>query len=200
MMDHWLRLNIYTRLAIALCLSLCIHLAILLISASPSSRAGLLPGIRSNAPPLAVLLSSPLSATTEPSEDNISLPYPIDLTANANLNGWQLASSAGNFSQRLNGHYFILAEPGRHLATVLDIWGHPPELPDHPEKTDVIMRLWIDQTGKTIKIEPVTPELPQTFIENARNNLLNATFSLDRQPKDTSVMVIDVILRYSQAE
>lgn len=197
-MDHLLRLNIYARLAIALCLSLCVHLAILLISPAHSPGTNHLSGVRLSSSQLTVLLSS--SSSARRTAENISSQDSTDPTAEANRKEGRGVSSQDNSPQRLGNHYFVLAEPGTHLTTVLDIWGHPPELLNQPENTDVIMRLWIDRTGKAIRVEPITQELSQTFIESARNHLLNATFSLDRKPEDASIMAMDVVLRYTQME
>lgn len=199
-MDHLLRLNIYARLAIALCLSLCVHLALLLIPSARLPGASYLSGMGLSSSRLTVLLSGPSIVAARQIAENSSSQDPPDLTAKANQKGGRLAASGSNPPQRLDRHYFVLAEPGAHLTAVLDIRGHPPELLDQPEKTDVIMRLWIDRTGRAIRVEPVTQELSQTFIDSARDRLLNATFSLDRKPKDASIMTMDVVLRYSQME
>lgn len=95
----------------------------------------------------------------------------------------------------VDAHYFSITELDRppNPADTL-------EIPDHPQEGEIIFRLWIDKTGKVIKVEPVTPELSQALIAGVRARFLNSRFAPGRRLGITVNSVREITLHDGRAE
>lgn len=69
-------------------------------------------------------------------------------------------------------------------------------LPDPPKQIDIVMRLWIDKSGKVVKVEPVTAELSQAFISEVRSHLMNSRFSPGHRLGYPANSVVEITLHY----
>lgn len=193
-MDHWLRLNIYARLAIAFGLSLCAHLVILL-ALSWSSFGAQQVAEQYGKHPLTVILPapSPINEKSVSQED-------INASADTNQSGNKFSLSNEGLSFAMDQHYFSLAELDQQPTIIHDIPADPPELRDFPESGKLVLRLWINEDGEVIKAEPVSSELPPAFVDSARTSFLKARFTPGRRHGNAVGAVMDVVLNYMPAD
>lgn len=199
-MDYLLRLNLYVRLAILLCLSLCIHLTILFFLSWSSFGAR---HIAQHKPAgqrqLTVILPDklPLPAQEKSLAEEIVARDSSDADMDAGKPGNKFALSSTSLSLAIDLHYFSLAELDERPFVILDIPNNPPELQNFPQGGKLVLRLWINENGKVINAEPVSSELPQAFIDSARSGFLNARFAPGRIHGDAVASVMDVVINYA---
>lgn len=192
-MDYLLRLNLYARLAILLCLSLCIHLAIL-FSLSWSSFGARLVASANRATPLTVTLpGTPPAATNE----KIAPKKDTHINADTDKPGNKFALSNAGLSLAIDLHYFSLNELDERPFVIQDIPGDPPELQNFPQGGKLVLHLWINEDGKVINAEPVSSELPQAFIDSARSGFIKSRFAPGRIHGEAVRTVMDVVMQYA---
>ena len=111
--------------------------------------------------------------------------------------GSKFALSEEGISLAVDLHYFSLNELDERPFAIQDIPPDPPELRDFPQGGQLILRLWINKNGEVVNAEPVSSELPQAFIDSARNNFLKARFAPGRIHGHAVGAVMDVVLLYA---
>lgn len=172
-----LQSNECLRLGVLLGLSLLAHLAVFMaLSGSSSSGGGLTGGTGMR--PLTVLfdqgtegvLVGQVAVQASPSSEPASSSVPVQ---------HHLAAKVMDNGQ-------VVIQP--FLAD---------SLPAHPDDGEVVFRLWLDGSGKVVRVEPVTAELSQTFIAAARERFLNTAYIPARKQGHAVASVMDVVLRYS---
>ena len=205
-MEFLLKLNGYTRLAIILCISLLIHLAIIYgVSWSPvGSKHATHPIKALDAQHrLTVTLTLPSHATApqQPESAAIEKTAAIEVADVANeaktVADNMLSSTDKVLSTALATRYFTVAELDQHPAITQDIPDNPPELLGHSQGGEIVLRLWIDETGKVVKVDTISSNLPQAFIDSAHASFLQAVFSPGRKLGDAVASVMDVVVSYA---
>lgn len=199
-----------SRLVIILCFSLLIHLAILLALSEPLSRTGHAtyeqkPDIQRR---LTVTLANapPVIASKETKKTVQVETVPPDITATDTASndvnnkqvpgGDQPASLTEGILPAVDSRYFTLAELDQIPVVIQDIPENPPDLWAHAKEGKIVLRLWIDKTGKVTNIEPITSELPQGFIDNARRNFLKTIFMPGRKHGSEVNTLMDIVIHY----
>lgn len=200
-MDYLLRLNPYVRLAIFLCLSLSVHLAIL-SSLSWSSFGARQVASANRAAPLTVTLpgTQPVATNEKSVVEKIVSQNDANINTNTDKPGNKFALSNTGLSLAIDLPYFSPNELDERPFIIQDIPGDPPELQHLPQGGKLVLRLWINENGKVIRAEPVSSELPQTFIDSARSGFLNARFAPGFIHGNAVAFVMDVVLLYAPKE
>ncbi len=194
------RLSENVRLAIILCLSLFIHLAIIYgITWSPlgAEHSG------SSAMPSPHRLTVSLSPYTHvyparqsaDAKKTAAIPD-VKTETHANPDG-NLSSMKMTLSTSLTSRYFSLSELDQHPVILRNISDNPPELRDYPQGGKVVFRLWIDKTGKVVNVDTLSSNLPQVFVDNSRNSFLNAKFFPGQKMGKAVSTVMDVMVSYA---
>lgn len=199
-----------SRLVIILCFSLLIHLTILLALSEPLSRSGHVmyeqkPDIQrrltvtlANTTPVITSKEIKKTIQVETSSPDITATD----TASNDVNNKQApeddqpASLTEGILPAVDSRYFTLAELDQIPVVIQDIPENPPDLWMHAKEGKIVLRLWIDKTGKVTNIEPITSELPQDFIDNARRNFLKAIFAPGRKHGSEVNSVMDIVIHY----
>lgn len=199
-MEYLLHLGSHVRLVIILCLSVLVHMAILF--ALPWTYFGSAPGsnqVAGSGNTLTVSFTSiPPHATQQNSTAKIKGTAQDSSAALTNDAGDQQTPLNKGLPLAFDARYFStdeLDQPSSHITSQNAL-----DLPDHPQEGEIILRLWLDKSGKVIKVEPVTPELSQAFIAGARARFLNSRFSPGRKSGGVVNTVIDITLRYGSTE
>ncbi|MFZ3016982.1 MAG: hypothetical protein WA056_00835 [Gallionella sp.] len=200
-MDYLLRLNPYVRLAILLCLSLCVHLTIL-FSLSWSSFGARQVAPANRAAPLTVTLPStqPIATNEKSVVEKAVSQNDANINTDTDKPGNKFALSNTGLSLAIDLHYFSPNELDERPFIIQDIPSDPPELQNLPQGGKLALRLWINEDGKVIRAEPVSSELPQAFIDSARSGFLNARFAPGRIHGNAVASVMDVVLLYAPKE
>ena len=200
-MKFLLKHNGYTRLAIFLCISLFIHLGIIFgVSWSPGGI------VHSNLPVrhrLTVSLTpSPLaSALLNQKSEAVGKAYTskiadIDNGSNKPSDDKSITTAA-SLPTAADLRYFELAELDQQPALTQDIPDNPSELLEHLQGGEIVLRLWIDETGEVVKVDTISSTLPQPFVDSTRASFLNATFSPGRKFGNAVATVMDVAVSYA---
>lgn len=199
--DYLLRLNPYARLAILSCLSLCVHLAILLSLSWSSFSARHIAHYNSNRPITVTLPGNhPLPIQDKSIIEKTVTQPPARANADNGKMGSQFALSEDGISLAIDQHYFSSTELDEHPVIIQDIPGDPPELQNFPQGGKLVLRLWINKNGEVVRAEPVSSELPQAFVDSARTSFLNARFAPGRIQGNAVGTVMDVGLLYAPKE
>lgn len=193
-MEYLLRLDRRVRLAIVLYISLCVHLAILFLSWTHFGAAHIAHPNRGlvSQHPLTVSLTRALPVVTKSEQSNAPM-----VTTAANSMGDKLAPFDDGLPLPFDSRYFTVDELDQHPAVIHNIPDNPAELRKYPQGGKVVLRLWIDKTGKVVKVEPISSELSQAFVDSARTGFLNSTFSPGRKLGGAVNSVMDVVLLYA---
>lgn len=200
-MESMLKLNGYTRLVIILCISLFVHLGILFgVSWSPSGI------VHANLPiknRLAVSLTPPPLAIAPQNQKSeavgkayTSKVADIDNGSNKPSDDKSITTTA-SLPTAADLRYFELAELDQQPALTQDIPDNPPELLEHLQGGEIVLRLWIDETGEVVKVDTISSTLPQPFVDSIRASFLNATFSPGRKFGNAVATVMDVAVSYA---
>jgi hypothetical protein len=197
-MNCLLRLSLHARLAILLCLSLCLHLTIL-FALSWSSFGARRSAPASHTSPLTVILPGTQPAAIANREIVEPPPARSDIVADSDKPGNKFALSNDGLALAIDQHYFSLAELDERPFVIQDIRPDPPELRNFPQGGRLVLRLWIDEGGKVVNAEPVSSELPPAFIDSARSGFLSARFAPGRIHGEAVDAVMDVVLDYAPA-
>lgn len=196
---QWLQeLNGYARLAIILSLSLLVHLAI--IYGVPWSPGGGKNVDRSvNTQPgrhrLTVTLTPAAPAATAQQSAEKSDARAV-VETEADLAGVESPTNA-LISTALETRYFTVAELDQHPAIARDIADNPPELLEHSQGGEIVLRLWIDKTGSVVSVDPVSSNLPPVFVDSARAGFLQAAFLPGRKNGNAVATVMDIVVSYA---
>lgn len=196
-----LKLNGCTRLVIILCISLFVHLGILFgVSWSPSGIVHVnLPikhrlTVSLTPPPLA---SAPQNQKSEATGKAYKSKV-ADIDNGSNKpSGDKSITTAPSLPTAADLRYFELAELDQKPALTQDIPDNPPELLEHLQGGEIVLRLWIDETGEVVKVDTISSTLPQPFVDSTRASFLNATFSPGRKFGNAVATVMDVAVSYA---
>lgn len=186
------------RLAIILCLSLLVHLAI--IYGVPWSPAGEKSASRSvktqhGQHRLTVTLNSPATAPQATGKTDVTEAAGVDAKTNS-AGGDSLSTTNTLISTALESRYFTLAELDQHPAITRDIPGNPPELLEHPQGGEMVLRLWIAETGNVVNVDTISSNLPPVFADSARAGFLRAVFLPGRKNGNAVATVMDIVVSY----
>lgn len=203
-MEFLLKLNGYTRLAIILCISLLIHLAIIYgVPWSPvgEKHAGHSAKIQDGQHRLTVMLTAPHRATA-PQKPKTAAGEKTAATGAADTKSKTagdntLSSTNTVISTALDSRYLTLAELDQHPAITRDISDNPPELLEYSQGGELVLRLWIDKTGKVVNVDTISSNLPQVFVDSTRASFLHATFNPGRKNGNAVASVMDVAVNYA---
>jgi hypothetical protein len=117
--------------------------------------------------------------------------------ADIDKTGSKFALSEEGISLAVDLHYFSLNELDERPFVIQDIPPDPPELRDSPQGGQLTLRLWINKEGEVINAEPVSSELPQAFIDSARNGFLKSRFAPGYIHGNAVGTVMDVVMHYA---
>lgn len=192
------------RLAKILCLSLFVHMVILSAlswSHSGTSHAAHQGKITDNNRRFTVTLANALPAITQkglnPVDEQPVMQASADVSTGENMAGDKLVPLNDGILPAVDSHFFTLAELDRRPVVVQDIADNPPDLLEYPQGGEVVLRLWIDNTGKVVNAEPLASGLPQAFVDSARASFLKAVFAPGRKLDNAVCSVMDVAIRYA---
>ena len=76
----------------------------------------------------------------------------------------------------LSAKYFSLAELDKIPETQHPLDTAPLDLLDYPQGGEVVLRLWVDEQGQVLKVEPIKSEMPLDFVEQATKLFMQAQF------------------------
>lgn len=200
------KLNGYTRLAIIFCISSLVHLAILYgVSWSPGgTNHAILPAkVPDGTHHLTVTLATLPDAAAPRRPDSTAIEKAAvteiaDLAAGAKTAAEDRPSLTDTVvSTALDTRYFKPAELDQHPAIIRDIPDNPTELLQYPQGGEILLRLWIDETGKVVNVDTLASNLPQAFIDSARASFLQASFSPGRKYGNAVASVMDIAMSYA---
>ncbi len=109
----------------------------------------------------------------------------------------QPSSTNSVLSTALATRYINAAELDQHPAIINDIPENPPELLAYPQGGEIVLRLWINETGQVVKVETVSSNLPPAFIASAQNTFLNARFNPGRKQGVAVATLMDIAVSYT---
>jgi TonB family protein len=202
-MEVLLKLSAGTRLAIIIVCSLLVHL--LIIYGVPWAPGGVGRSAQSvkasgGSPRLTVMLATA-------SIDRLTPAQPEDVQASAMPDVASIepkvdeeirpASRNAIFSTALETRYINSAELDQHPAIINDIPENPPELLGYPQGGEIVLRLWINETGQVVKVETVSSNLPPEFIASAQNTFLKARFNPGRKQGVAVATLMDIAVSYT---
>lgn len=198
-----LPLNGWLRLAMALGLSLMVHLSIFYgVSWSPAGDGHMpLSGrLRGGEHRLTITIAdAPRTSTPGRQEGVAADKREAPAVKEINKTGQIVPAATDSiFSTALETRYFSLAELDQHPVIKQDIAENPPELSGYPQGGEVVLRLWIDDTGHVTKVDTISSNLPQPFIDSARAGFLQAVFSPGRKQGVDVATVMEVAVSYAQ--
>lgn len=199
-MEFLLKLNGYTRLAIILCLSLLIHLAIIYgvpwspVGEKNSSRSA---KMQHGQHRLTVTLTPTPYATAPQAIEKTDVMEVADVDTETNTAGDSGLSTTNTLvSTALDSRYFTLAELDQHPAIARDISDNPAELLEYSQGGEIVLRLWIDKTGDVVRVDTVSSNLPPVFVDSARAGFLQAVFQPGRKNGYAVATVMDIVVSY----
>ncbi len=202
-MEVFLKLRAGIRLAIIIVCSLLVHL--LIIYGVPWAPGGIGRSVQpvkvsGGAPRLTVML-----ATASIDRLNPAQPEDVQVSASPEVasneprvdDDSRPASKNTTFSTALETRYINAAELDQHPAIINDIPENPPELLAYPQGGEIVLRLWINETGQVVKVETVSSNLPPAFIASAQNTFLNARFIPGRKQGVAVATLMDIAVSYT---
>jgi hypothetical protein len=202
-MEVFLKMCAGIRLAILLGISLLIHLVI--IYGVPWAPAGGNHSARSvNASDvphrLSVMLATASTAKLTSAQPEVAhepaMPEVVGAETNAPSDSSKSATDTA-FSTALQTRYFNVADLDQHPAIINEIPDNPPELLEYPQGGEIVLRLWINETGQVDKVETVSSNLPPAFIASAQNTFLHAVFTPGRKQGAAVATLMDIAVSYS---
>jgi len=196
------KLGEYAILAIILCISLFVHLAIIYgVAWSPGGAEHASPPAMVGQHRLTVTLTPPSHATAAKKsaalkKSDALAVTDVDTRTNTDSDN-NLSAMKKVISTSLTSRYFSLAELDQHPSITRNISDNPPELRDYPQGGEIVFRLWIDKTGKVVNVDTISSTLPQIFADSARASFLKAAFSPGRKNGNAVASVMDVAITYA---
>ena len=202
-MEVLLKFSTGTRLAIILVLSLVVHLVI--IYGVPWAPARVWhsahPAKTSDAPHrLSVMLTTVSTAKLTPAQPEVAHEPAMSEVASAETNAPVDSSKSATdtiFTTVLQTRYFNVTELDQHPAIINEIPDNPPELLEYPQGGEIVLRLWINETGQVVKVETVSSNLPPAFIASAQNTFLHAAFAPGRKQGAAVATLMDIAVSYT---
>ena len=132
--------------------------------------------------------------------DRLTAPPSAQPPQNANeaagKNTRKGSASASSFALQ-SDRYFLVSELDVIPKSQRDIDLYPPEL--HNFKHDggkIVLSLWIDETGRVTKVEPVSSALPALFAEVAVRTFMQADFLPGRKNGLAVKSKVEAVLSY----
>jgi TonB family protein len=202
-MDVFLKMRAGTRLVIFLVFSLVMHLVIIYGVPWAPARVGhsAHPAKASDAPHrLSVMLTAASTAKLTSAQPEVAHESVTPEIASAETNtpaDSQSSPKNTTFSTALETRYINAAELDQHPAIINDIPENPPELLAYPQGGEIVLRLWINETGQVVKVETVSSNLPPAFIASAQNTFLNARFNPGRKQGVAVATLMDIAVSYT---
>ena len=93
--------------------------------------------------------------------------------------------------------YFLVSELDVIPKSQRDIDLYPPELRDSKHGGGkIVLSLWIDETGRVTKVEPVSSALPAIFAEVAARTFMQADFLPGRKNGLAVKSKVEAVLSY----
>jgi hypothetical protein len=111
-----------------------------------------------------------------------------------------ISSTNAVFSTKLATRYFTVSELDKHPVITRDISDNPPELSGYSQGGEIVLRLWIDETGKVVNVDTILSNLPQEFIDSAHAAFSEAIFLPGRIHEHTVATVMDISVSYAKTE
>lgn len=201
-MEFLQKLDGSARLAIILCLSLLVHLAIIYgVPWSPvgGKNASHSVKMQDGRHRLTVMLTPTVAAPQAIEKHDVMEVTDVD--ANTKTAGDNRLSATNTIvSTALDSRYFTPAELDQHPAIARDIPDNPPELLEHSQGGEIVLRLWINKTGNVVRVDTVSSNLPPVFVDSARAGFLQAVFLPGRKNGNAVATVMDIVVSYAPAD
>jgi outer membrane biosynthesis protein TonB len=202
-MEVFLKMSAGIRLAILLGISLLIHLVIIYgVPWAPAGGNHPARSVKASDAPhrLSVMLATTSAAKLTPAQPEIAheavIPEIASTEPNAPADSSMSATNSA-FSTALQTRYFNVTELDQHPAIINEIPDNPPELLEHPQGGEIVLRLWINETGQVVKVETVSSNLPPAFIASAQNTFLHAVFTPGRKQGAAVATLMDIAVSYT---
>lgn len=93
--------------------------------------------------------------------------------------------------------YYPLAELDHAPVILENINTNPPELLNHPEGGQLIIRLWLDEEGGVVEAELVKSQLPKEFVESSLKSFRQTKFSPGLKANLPVRSVVNIVVNYS---
>jgi outer membrane biosynthesis protein TonB len=202
-MEVFLKMSAGIRLAILLGISLLIHLVIIYgVPWAPASVGhSAQPAYASDAPHrLSVMLATASSAKLNPAQPEVAHESVMSEIASAEPNApadSRPFQTNAAFSMALQTRYFNVADLDQHPAIINEIPDNPTELLEYPQGGEIVLRLWINETGQVDKVDAVSSTLPPAFIASAQNAFLHAAFIPGRKQGAAVATLMDIAVSYT---
>ncbi|MDZ4203012.1 MAG: hypothetical protein U1C96_12795 [Gallionella sp.] len=188
-MNDPVKTNDNTRPAALIFLSLFVHLFILFALSGPlagSDHAALQASGAEIRQPLTVMLQT-TAAYPQGMQANVTEGKPAPAQTS-------IGTTTDTAQPDQPSRYFVFSELDQLPSIMRNSLNQEISLPAAPEETGTVMRVWIDRTGKVVRVEPVSPKLTPSLIAKTRADLLKSSFSPGRKRGEAVDTVIEVTI------